>query len=124
MISYNNFDFEPIFGKKKNGSSDEKENVGHESTFMKQTLYFLITLVLNVMWVDTDDNISYCSIFAVFRLTVLTLASVTPEGMILVDRNGIHRELTETQVTNMVIIGWVAFFLSWIMNILYYKVIF
>ena len=48
VISYNNFDFEPIFGKKKNGSSDEKESVGHESTFMKQTLYFLITLVLNV----------------------------------------------------------------------------
>ena len=55
---------------------------------------------------------------------MLTLVSVTPEGMILVDRNGIHRELTQTQVTDMVIIGWVAFFLSWIMNILYYKVSF
>ena len=47
-MSYNNFDFEPIFGKKKE-ATNEKQNVGHESTFMKQTLYFLLTLVLNVM---------------------------------------------------------------------------
>ena len=47
-MSYNNFDFEPIFGKKKE-ATNEKQNAGHESTFMKQTLYFLMTLVLNVM---------------------------------------------------------------------------
>lgn len=103
MLSYNNFDFAPIYGKKKE-STNEKQNVGHESTFMKQTLYFLITLVLNVI------------------LTVETLASVTPDGMTLVDLNGIPRELTQTQVSNMVIIGWVTFFSSWMANILYYKV--
>ena len=66
---------------------------------------------------------SVCFISPVFRLTVGTLASVTPDGMTLVDLNGIPRELTQTQVSNMVIIGWVTFFSSWMANILYYKVL-
>ena len=50
-----------------------------------------------------------------------TLAYVTPEEMTLIDVHGNPHKLTQTQVSSLILIGWVAFFLSWIMNILYYK---
>ena len=41
VLSYNNFNFDPIF-------SEQEENIGHESTFVRQTFYFLINLALNI----------------------------------------------------------------------------
>ena len=38
------------------------------------------------------------------------------------DVNGRPHDLTQYQVQIIMVIGWVAFFLSWISNILYYKV--
>ena len=38
------------------------------------------------------------------------------------DVNGRPHDLTQHQVQMIMVIGWVAFFLSWISNILYYKV--
>lgn len=42
--------------------------------------------------------------------------------MKLVDTNGYSHELTHRQVRMMMVIGWLAFFLSWIMNISFYAV--
>ena len=51
----------------------------------------------------------------------MTLVYVTPDEMTLIDVHGNPHKLTQKQVTNLIIIGWAAFFSSWIMNILYYK---
>ena len=42
--------------------------------------------------------------------------------MKLVDTNGYTHELTPQQARTMMVIGWLAFFLSSIMNILFYAV--
>ena len=42
--------------------------------------------------------------------------------MKLIDVNGYSHELTPRQVRMMITIGWVSFFLSWLMNILFYAV--
>ena len=54
ILSYNVFDFGSVFSKSSN--IDQKENQNrklkmkklHEPTFVKQTLYFTIFLVLNL----------------------------------------------------------------------------
>ena len=61
-------------------------------------------------------------IVILFRLTVATLANATLEEMTLIDVHGNPHIMTQTHVINMIIIGWAAFFSSWIMNILYYKI--
>ena len=50
-----------------------------------------------------------------------TIVCVTPGEMTLIDVHGNPHIMTQTQVTNMLLIGWAAFLSSWIMNILYYK---
>ena len=47
VLSYNNFDFEPIFTKKDKKSKAQKK-VRHEPTVVKQTIYFLIMTSLNL----------------------------------------------------------------------------
>ena len=47
VLSYNNFDFEPIFTK-KNEKSQARKKVRHEPTVVKQTIYFLIMTSLNL----------------------------------------------------------------------------
>ena len=42
--------------------------------------------------------------------------------MTLIDVHGNPHIMTQTQVTSLIIIGWAAFFSSWIMNILYYMI--
>ena len=42
--------------------------------------------------------------------------------MKIIDVNGRPHTLTQYQVQNMLVISWVFFLLSWIFNILYYKV--
>ena len=41
--------------------------------------------------------------------------------MKIIDVNGNPHDLTQMQVNVMLIIGWTAFLLSWVMHILYYK---
>ena len=47
VLSYNNFDFEPIFARKDKKSKARKK-VKHEPTVVKQTIYFLIMTSLNL----------------------------------------------------------------------------
>ena len=44
------------------------------------------------------------------------------EKMEIIDDYGISHELTINQVTTMIIIGWVTFFLAWIITLAFYKV--
>ena len=42
--------------------------------------------------------------------------------MRLIDVNGNPHPMTKFQVRMMIMIGWLAFLLAWLMNILFYKV--
>ena len=44
-MSYNNFDFEPIFNNGEKSKIERK--VRHESTLIKQMIYFLMFTILN-----------------------------------------------------------------------------
>ena len=45
ILSYNNFDLEQIFALKKKGKLKARDM--HESTFIKQLIYFIIFTFLN-----------------------------------------------------------------------------
>ena len=47
VLSYNNFDFEPIFTRKREKSKAQRK-VRHEPTVVKQTIYFMIMTFLNL----------------------------------------------------------------------------
>ena len=47
VLSYNNFDFEPIFARKDKKFKARKKDK-HEPTAVKQTIYFLIMTSLNL----------------------------------------------------------------------------
>ena len=57
----------------------------------------------------------------ILRLTMSTELYISDQ-MKLVDTNGYSHELTPLQVRMMMAIGWLSFFLSWIMNISFYAV--
>ena len=44
------------------------------------------------------------------------------DNMRLIDVNGIPHPMSKFQVRMMMLIGWMAFLLAWLMNILFYKV--
>ena len=44
VLSYNQFDFEPIFKK----NTKDYQRVRHEPTMVKQAIYFLIMTTLNI----------------------------------------------------------------------------
>ena len=56
-----------------------------------------------------------------FRLTVTTEIFMT-DDMKLIDINGYKHDMTKRQVRIMYTLGFIAFILSWIMNLCYYKV--
>ena len=62
-----------------------------------------------------------CLNIPVIRLTITTELYISND-MKLVDTNGYSHELTPHQVRMMMTIGWLTFFLSWIMNISFYAV--
>ena len=64
-------------------------------------------------------KIMFCAFFS--RLTISTELSLT-NNMKLMDVNGYPHDLTPYQVRMMITIGWIAFFSSWTMNILFYAV--
>ena len=73
---------------------------------------------INIAHDKNEDNM-LCAYFS--RLTISTELSLT-NNMILIDVNGYPHDLTPYQVRTMITIGWIAFFSSWTMNILFYAV--
>ena len=59
--------------------------------------------------------------YRISRLTISTLASVTP-NMRLIDVNGAPHVLTEYQARMMIIIAWITFLAAWLMNLINYKI--
>ena len=55
------------------------------------------------------------------RLSISTELFIT-NNMKLIDVNGYPHDLTPYQVRMMIAFGWIAFFLSWMFNVLFYAV--
>ena len=105
VLSYNYYDYKALL-KNKDGKVGRKK-VLHESTLVRQSLYFCLFFLL------------------LLSLTVATLISlVTTRGLTLVDQFGYSRVLGEdgTFCYKLLGIGWGSFLLAWIINIVFYCV--
>ena len=56
-----------------------------------------------------------------YRLTVSIVANLS-DSMRLIDLNGNPHPVTKLNVIIMILIGWLAFVLAWLMNVLFYTV--
>ena len=100
VLSYNYYDYKALLkeGRKKRL---------HESTLVRQTLYFILFFLL------------------LLGLTVATLHRLDHyKGLTLVDQHGLRRVLGEdgTFCYKLLGLGWVSFILAWITSIGFYCV--
>ena len=51
MLSYNQFDFGPIF-KREEKAKEERRGEKHQPSFVKQLMYFILFIVLNLGYVN------------------------------------------------------------------------
>ena len=99
VLSYNYYDYKALL------KEDGKKKVLHESTLVRQTLYFCLFFIL------------------LLSLTVATLVSMDhTKGLTLVDQFGKRKVLTATFCYKLLGIGWASFILAWIINIVFYCV--
>ena len=100
VLSYNYYDYKALLRNKT-------KNLLHESTLVRQTLYF-------------------CLFF--FLLLILTVATiVSPDsnkGLTMVDQYGYRRELGQDGALcyQLLALGWASFILAWIINIAFYAI--
>ena len=102
ILSYNYYDYKFCSLLK-----DGKSKVLHESTLVRQSLYFCLFFLL------------------LLSLTVATLLRLDPsQGLSLVDQYGHRRVLGEdgTFCYKLLGQGWVSFILAWIINICFYAI--
>ena len=102
ILSYNYYDYKFCSLLK-----DGKSKVLHESTLVRQSLYFCLFFLL------------------LLSLTVATLLRLDPsQGLSLVDQYGHRRVLGEdgTFCYKLLGQGWVSFILAWIINIGFYAI--
>ena len=100
VLSYNYYDYKALLkeGKKKRL---------HESTLVRQSLYFCLFFLL------------------LLSLTVSTLVRLDPtQGLVLVDQFGYRRVLgvDGTFCYKLLGLGWGSFILAWIINIAFYAI--
>ena len=102
VLSYNYYDYKALLK-----DQDGKKKVLHESTLVRQSLYFCLFFIL------------------LLSLTVATLISLEHnEGLKLVDQFGYSRVLGKdgTFCYKLLGIGWGSFILAWIINICLYAI--
>ena len=98
VLSYNYYDYKALL-------KDGKKKVLHESTLVRQSLYFCLFFIL------------------LLSLTVATLVSMDhTKGLTLVDQRGYKEVLTATFCYKLLGIGWGSFILAWIINICLYAI--
>ena len=100
VLSYNYYDYKALLRNKT-------KNLLHESTLVRQSLYFCLFFLL------------------LLSLTVATLVRLdSSQGLSLVDQNGYKRVLGKdgTFCYKLLGLGWVSFILAWIINICFYAI--
>ena len=121
VLSYNQFDFGPIF-KHGEKAREEKKREKHQSSFMKQMIYFILFMVLNLGFVlilllinyvkylknhfshITTLSYNFCpfsQMFQIHRLTISTeVTMMSMDSIKLVDTNEDIHMLTKFQVSS------------------------
>ena len=99
VLSYNYYDYKALL-------KDGKKKVLHESTLVRQSLYFCLFFLL------------------LLGLTVATMIRPNPTKVIsLVDQYGNNTVVEATFFCSVLLgVGWGSFILSWIINICYYAI--
>ena len=98
VLSYNYYDYKALL-------KDGKKKVLHESTLVRQSLYFCLFVGL------------------LGSLTVLTLVRLdATQGLALVDQHGNKEVLEASFCYKLLGIGWGSFILAWIINICLYAI--
>ena len=77
------------------------------------------------LWQPKTQGLHRLSLFLFFllnfRLTVFTVRNLS-DDMWIADINGRPHPLTQYHVQMILVIGWITFLLSWMLNIMYYRV--
>ena len=111
VLSYNYYDYKALLkvGKSRQiGQMKEgKGKVLHESTLVRQSLYFCLYFLL---------------LLCLTVATLLRLRLVTTQDLSLLDHNNNRRVLGVTFCYKLLGIGWASFFLAWIINICLYAI--
>ena len=99
-----------------------REKTSHKSKFVKQLYYYTIVASLQMRSVSTYIGKKYKLIDLIFSLTVVTLVmtGAARETITMIDTAGYSHDLTSSTIFATLGIGWAAFGLSLIFNILYY----
>ena len=96
VLSYNQFDFGPIF---KNGvkAKEEKRGEKHQPSFVKQTIYFMLFTILNLGYVIIQKV--FVREYFKKRLTISAeITMMSMDSVKMVDTNGNIHSLTKLQV--------------------------
>ena len=108
VLSYNYYDYNGLLHDSKKKDGKDKVNtkkVLHESTLVRQILYFCLFFIL------------------LLSLTVATLVRLDPaQGFPLVDQKGTRKVMAATFCYKLLGIGWGSFILAWIINICLYAI--
>ena len=97
VLSYNQFYFGPIFKQK---AKEEKKREATQPSFMKQMIYFILFMVLNLGFVIIL-LLFFCHMFQIHRLTISTeVTMMSMDSIMLVDTNGDIHMLTKFQVSS------------------------
>ena len=98
---------------KEKKKADKKS---HESTLMRQIVYFLIFFILFLRYKNKHSKV----ILILYSLTIDTQLR-TREGMSIKDVHGNPHKFTKNHLDVMIGVGWACFIVSWMVNIAYYK---
>ena len=97
-----------------------REKRSHQSKFVKQLCYYTIVVTLQIRSAQHQVFLKRFIIYS-FSLTVVTLVMTTSgETITMFDTDGYSHDITSSTVFATLGIGWAAFGLSLIFNILYY----
>ena len=104
VLSYNQFDFGPIF---KHGGKAKEEERGemHQPSFVKQMIYFILFTILNLGYVIFLAHFLSFSISksSKHRLTIsVEITMISMDSIKMVDTNGNLHSLTKLQVGSSV----------------------
>ena len=120
VLSYNQFDFGPIFKQK---AKEEKKREATQPSFMKQMIYFILFMVLNLGFVlilllinfvkylknhfshiktQSYNFCLFCQMFQIHRLTISTeVTMMSLDSVKLEDTNGKIHMLSKFQVSSI-----------------------
>ena len=106
VLSSNNLDhLNSILYKKNEETLAEQQKHWHESSFIKQFVYFFVLYIINT------------------GLTVSTFVNMDhSKALNLTDVNGMEHAIEPYHICVMLALGWTCFFSSYVMNFIYYKI--